>query len=60
MRKNHSISSPTSVVSYLEWVSEGRGGGGDTTAGAEAAGQDRGEHVEGSGVEVMMVQMLRK
>lgn len=65
--KNHSISSPTPVVSYLEWVSEGRGGGdttvgvrqavrGDTTAGVRQAG----ERVEGSGVEVVMtVQMLR-
>ena len=58
--KDHSISSPTPVMSYLEWVSEGREGG-DTTAGVEAGGQDRGERVEGSGVAVvMMVQMLRK
>ena len=47
-------------MSYLEWVSEGREGG-DTTAGVEAGGQDRGERVEESGVAVvMMVQMLRK
>lgn len=58
--KDHSISSPTPVVSYLEWVSEGREGG-DATAGVEAGAQDRGERVEGSGVAVvMMVQMLRK
>jgi len=58
--KDHSISSPTPVMSYLEWVSEGREGG-DATAGVEAGAQDRGERVEGSGVAVvMMVQMQRK
>ena len=59
--KNHSISSPCPVVSYLEWVSGSQKEEKEEThSGSKAGGQDRGERVEGSGVEVVMtVQKIR-